>query len=491
MLRVLIVDDQRHVLDAMELLFEMRGNLEVLRASTPAEAESLVRAGGVGVVVQDMNFSEGTTSGDEGAALFGRLRRIDPELPVILMTAWGSLERAVELVKAGADDYLQKPWNDAELLRRVQNLMRARMSQVSRAPATTSADPLAQANLCGLLFRSAGMRAAVSLAVKVANTDLSVLVTGPNGSGKEKIAEIVQANSARRDEPFIKVNVGALPDELFVAELFGAEAGAFTGSKTRRIGRFEAAAGGTLFLDEIGNLSMESQARLLRALQSGEFERLGSNQTKTADVRVIAATNVNMTEAIAERRFREDLFYRLAVIELEVPALRQRTEDVMLLAGAFASAAAKGEAPAFSDECARILCDYDWPGNVRELQNRVQRALLLADGGPVLPAHFGIDAAASRRPSEQTSSPPPQSNNEEATREDVARPTSSSRPSRPPISSDEVPSLERAERETIQQALERSDYVVSRAAELLGLTRQALYRRMGKLGVKVKRDLSD
>jgi DNA-binding NtrC family response regulator len=472
MLRVLIVDDQPHVLDAMELLFEMRGQLQVTRASGPGQAEAAVRAGGIGVVVQDMNFTEGTTSGDEGAQLFDTLRRLEPDVPIILMTAWASVDRAVELVKRGADDYLQKPWNDAALLKRVQNLMRARASQVEgRRVQTPSGDALAQADLCGLLFESAAMRAVVSLAVKVAATDLSALVTGPNGAGKEKVAEIVQANSARRDEPFVKVNVGALPDELFAAELFGAEAGAFTGARTRRIGRFEAANGGPLFLDEIGNLSMESQAKLLRALQSGEFERLGSNQTQKSDVRVIAATNVDMAEAIKERRFREDLYYRLAVIELEVPPLAVRPEDVRLLARAFAERAAPaGVEPRFNEACLRALSQYGWPGNVRELDNRVQRALLLAKNGKLAPEHFGLPAskapAAPSRPATEAAV---------ATEGD---------------GTELPPSLERAELQTIEQALQRSDYVVSRAAEMLGLTRQALYRRMDKLGVKLERKLS-
>jgi DNA-binding NtrC family response regulator len=310
MLKVLITDDQSHVLDALELVFEMRGGLAVERARTPAEALDRVRAGGIGVVVHDMNFTEGTTSGQEGVRLFRGIRELDPQMPVVLMTAWASLELAVDLVKQGADDYLQKPWNDEALLKKVQNLLRAREHQpagaaapgaaaLSSAPAGPAAASPAP-DLCGLLFESAALHSVVSLAVKVAAANVPVLITGPNGAGKEKIAEIVQANSPRRERPFIKVNAGALPDELFSAELFGSEAGAFTGARARREGRFELADGGTLFLDEIGNLSLESQAKLLRALQSGEFERLGSSKTLTADVRVIAATNVDLKRAIAE-----------------------------------------------------------------------------------------------------------------------------------------------------------------------------------------------
>ncbi|MCA9718777.1 MAG: sigma-54-dependent Fis family transcriptional regulator, partial [Myxococcales bacterium] len=359
MLRVLIVDDQPHVLDALELMLEMRGGLQVARATSPAEAEAALRGGDIGVVVQDMNFTAGTTSGAEGAALFERLRAIDPEAPIILMTAWASLSRAVELVKRGADDYLQKPWDDEALLKKVKNLLTARQQRAAR-----SRDPQGEPALCGLLFRSARMRAVVSLALKVAGADVPVLVTGPNGAGKEKLAEIVQANSARRDAPFIKVNVGALPDELFAAELFGAEAGAFTGARARRVGRFEAADGGTLFLDELGTLSLASQAKLLRALQTGEFERLGSSVTRTADVRIIAATNIDMPASIAAGRFREDLYYRLAVIELEVPPLAERVDDIVPLAEAFIEAFS-GRAARLDPSSVAALERHPWPGNVR------------------------------------------------------------------------------------------------------------------------------
>lgn len=468
-LKVLIVDDQSHILDALELLFELRGDLSVARASSPEQALSILRAGGIGVVVHDMNYTEGTTSGEEGERLFENIRKIDPAMPVLLMTAWAALRAAVDLVKRGADDYLQKPWDDEALLKKVTHLLRVREHQQG-----TDTSPMKNADLCGLRFSSAAMHSVVSLAVKVAASNVSVLVTGPNGAGKEKVAEIVQANSARNSEPFLKVNVGALPDELFAAEIFGAEAGAFTGAKSRRVGRFEAADGGTLFLDEMGNLSMESQAKLLRALQSGEFERLGSSQTRKADVRIIAATNVNLPSAIAEGRFREDLYYRLAVIELEVPALAERVDDIIPLANVLlahhwqaANPAGVDRAPSFTPACLVALTSHEWPGNVRELQNRVQRALLIADGVAIEVEHLGLQAKA------QPSSLPP-----------VVPPPGATPPSRSALSP-----LEHAERETIEKALNDSGYVVSKAAGLLGLSRQALYRRMQRLGLKVKREV--
>lgn len=476
-LKVLIVDDQSHVLDALELLFELRGELSVVRANGPEQALEILSAGGVGVVVHDMNYTEGTTSGEEGEKLFASIRKLDPGLPVVLMTAWGSLRTAVSLVKKGADDYLQKPWDDAALLKKVTQLLVARQHAVeaSAAAPTPQAPGLSKANLCGLLFESAAMHSLVSLAVKVATSNVSVLVTGPNGAGKEKIAEIVQANSSRRSGPFIKVNVGALPDELFAAEIFGAEAGAFTGARTRRVGRFEAADGGTLFLDEMGTLSVESQAKLLRALQSGEYERLGSSQTRKSDVRIIAATNVDLSQAIAVGKFREDLFYRLAVIELEVPPLAQRVDDIEPIAKMLLEHHWKAElgerdpaqAPRFSPACLASLTAHAWSGNVRELQNRVQRALLIADGSVVEVEHVGLERA-SALPSKTLVSP-----NE----------------SQAPAGPSSLLPLEQAERTTIEQALHDTEHVVSKAAGQLGLSRQALYRRMQRLGLKVKKEV--
>lgn len=447
---LLIVDDQTHVLDALELLFDLHG-VPTRRATTPDAALELVRAGDIGAVLQDMNFSQSTTTGEEGIALFQAIRAIDPDMPVVLMTAWGALETAVALVKQGADDYLQKPLDDAALVKKIQTLLAVRA--LPRAPSNDGRE------LCGLVFQSAVMSAVVKLAVKVAASDASVLVTGPNGTGKELLSHIVHANSARRDKPFIKVNVGALPDELFSAELFGAEAGAFTGARGRRIGRFEAADGGTLLLDEIGNLSMASQAKLLRALQSGEFERLGSNETRRVDVRVIAATNVDMKQAIADGSFREDLYYRLAVIELASPALKDRAEDIPLLAEAFIEqqAEAKGnDSPVtLTPACVAAMRAYPWGGNVRELHNRLQRALLVCESGTLSAEDLGL-------------TPAPVDGGHEL----------------------EAPNrFDAAERETLEAALRESDYVVSAAARSLGVSRQALYRRMRRLGVTVKRDV--
>ena len=343
-----------------------------------------------------MNFAEAETSGEQGVALFRAIHALDPDLPVLLMTAWTSLETAVQLVKEGAADYLAKPWDDSKLVRNVQNLLRMReLHQENtrlRAQQTRARAALAQSyDLCGIVYASPQMHQMVSLAVHVAPSDAPVLVTGPTGSGKEKLAEIVQANSRRKQKPFVKINAGGLPDELLEAELFGAEQGAFTGAHKLRIGRFEAAHGGTLFLDEIGNLSLTGQAQLLRVLQTGEFERLGSSTTRKADVRIISATNIDLQKAIAQGRFREDLYFRLNVIELKLPALAERPDDILPLAEHFLQEFAQGGAPFTLDAGARnALLHHDWPGNVRELHNRVQRATLICTDRVVRTEDFGL-----------------------------------------------------------------------------------------------------
>jgi len=302
MLKVLIVDDQDAVRMALRVMFEVHG-LPVLDTDNPDDALHLIATEDIGVVIQDMNYGQEHTSGEQGIALFRAIHQLDPDLPVLLMTAWASLETAVQLAKDGAADYIAKPWDDEKLLRNVQNLLRLRqlhqentriLSQQARARASLASS----FDLCGLVYQSPAMHQVVALAVHVAPSDAPVLVTGPAGSGKEKLAEIVQSNSRRKQKPFVKVNAGGLPDDLLEAELFGAEAGAFTGAQKLRIGRFEAAHGGTLFLDEIGNLSLSGQARLLRVLQTGEFERLGSSATRKVDVRIVSATNADLQRAI-------------------------------------------------------------------------------------------------------------------------------------------------------------------------------------------------
>jgi DNA-binding NtrC family response regulator len=442
--KILVIDDNKAIGEALSVLFGLHG-LETLSALTPQAGLALLAQESVDLVVQDMNFSGDTTSGREGAALFAEIRRRHPDLPIILLTGWTHLEDAVELVKAGAADYLAKPWDDAKLVTTVRNLIQLgelRRSQRRQAEERHAArDKLAaRFDLCGIVYESPSMQQLVGIATQVAHADVPVVITGPNGAGKEKVADIIQANSSVKDGPYVKVNMGALPAELIESELFGADAGAYTGAQKARVGRFEAADGGTLFLDEIGNLPLAGQVKLLRVLQTGEFERLGSTQTRKVKVRIITATNSDLRKAIAEGRFREDLFYRLNVIELSVPPLAERREDVLPLARVFL-----GEAHTLAPEAERALLEHPWSGNVRELQNCMRRAALLAEGAVVGVAALGLSAT---RPA--------------AAPEPVPEPT----------------------RDDIEAVLARHGGVIAAAAQELGLSRQALYRRMEKFGIE-------
>ncbi len=465
-LKVLVVDDQPAVCTALELLFDVHG-LSSLVAHTPEEALRLIATEDVGVVVQDMNYRRDATSGDEGADLLRAIKRLDPDLPVLLMTAFTSLEAAVQLVKEGASDYIAKPWNDDKLVVSVRNLMRVRELAIDnrrlRAQGARARNDLGAAHeLCGLVYASAAMHEAVTLAVKVARADVPVLITGPNGAGKDRIARIVQANSRRRDKPFLQVNAGGLPDELLEAELFGAEAGAFTGAKKLRVGRFEEASGGTLFLDEIGNLSATGQMKLLRVLQTGELQRLGSNVTRKTDVRILSATNANLAGAIVSGAFREDLYFRLNVIEIAVAPLRHRTEDIEPLAQHFLAQHRSTEGNAalsLSDEARRALADHDWPGNVRELENRIQRGVLVCKGTTVTASDLGLAVATAR--------------------------TTHDGPTHEPAAA--TAGENDAERAEIERVLVAAGGVVAKAAADLGVSRQALYRRMERLGVELER----
>ena len=441
---LLIIDDNDAVRTALDVLLSLEGH-RVYAANGPEEGLKILSREPIDLVIQDMNFRKEATSGEEGVALFKEIRDRHPSIPIVLLTAWTHLETAVELVKAGAADYLAKPWDDARLMTTVRNLLELRrltveQERAARRRADSRAALGAKFDLCGLVFESDAMRDVVTKATHVAPADVPVLITGPNGSGKEVIASIIQANSSVRRGPFIKVNVGALPKELMEAELFGAEAGAYTGATKVRQGRFEAADGGTLFLDEIGNLSMEGQSKLLRVLQTGEYERLGSSTTRRVKVRLISATNTDLPTAIAAGRFREDLFYRLNLIELRVPPLAERKEDVLPLARHFLEGDRR-----LSTLAQRALLSHSWPGNVRELLNTIRRASLLSTGTEITPADLALQA---------------------------------------PIGATEMLPEREPDRAEIESALARARGVIARAARELGLSRQALYRRMEKLGLK-------
>jgi len=440
--RILVIDDNRDVIKALKLLF-LLNDIDCDGATSPEQGLDMLKTSSYDLVIQDMNFSLDTTSGVEGKALYQDIRQLNSDLPIILLTAWANLEMAVELIKDGAADYLEKPWREEKLLASVNQLLELyRLEKVqfkqqkqSQARTTKLADKF---DLAGLVYADPAMLSLLEVATQVAHSDAPILITGPNGAGKEKIAEVIVANSPYKNAPFIKVNAGALPADLIEAELFGVVSGAYTGATKSRIGRFEAADGGTLFLDEIGNLPLSGQQKLLRVLQTGEFEPVGSSQTKKVKVRVISATNAELSKAILQGKFREDLYYRLNMIELNLPPLTERPEDILPLAKHFI-----GEDKQLSSGAIQTLKRYNWPGNVRELQNVIGRAKLLAQGSIIESGDLGLNIkqSSSAAASEFTA-------------------------------------------QDIQAALSAHDGNVTHAAKSLGLSRQAMYRRMDKFGIE-------
>ena len=440
---LLIIDDNPAVATALEVLFSLH-DITTLHAETPEAGLAMLQSESVDLVIQDMNFTEDTTSGDEGVALFAQIRAQHPDLPVILLTAWTHLSSAVELVKAGAADYIAKPWDDRKLLATVNNLLelaeaRSELDRRRKRERDRQRQLADKYDLRGVVFDDPASERVIALACQVARSDLPVLITGPNGSGKEKIAEIVQANSSVRNGPFVTLNCGALPSELIEAELFGADAGAYTGANKAREGKFEAADGGTLFLDEIGNLPLAGQMKLLRVLETGRFERLGSNRERQVSVRVISATNADLPAHIRDGSFREDLYYRLNAIELTLPPLAERPGDILPLAESFRPA----DKP-IGESARSALLKHAWPGNVRELRNVIQRAGLLATGDRIEAADLNLPKAGSPR---QVATTEP-------------------------------------DRAGIEAALQRAGGVIAQAAAELNLSRQALYRRMERFGIK-------
>nr|WP_315476526.1 sigma-54 dependent transcriptional regulator [uncultured Undibacterium sp.] len=442
---VLIIDDNPSIAMALDVLLSLH-DISSFSAQSPEQGLALLEQHAIDLVIQDMNFTEDTTSGEEGVALFKKIRALHPDLPVILLTAWTHLDAAVDLIKAGAADYLAKPWHDQRLVASVKNLIE--LGQVNRAlqhrvqrERKQKRELETKYDLRNFVWQDPATERVLGMACQVAKSDVSILITGPNGAGKERIAEIVQANSKVKDGPFVVLNCGAIPAELIEAELFGAEAGAYTGATKAREGKFEAADGGTLFLDEIGNLPLAGQIKLLRVLETGRFERLGSNKERQVKVRVMSATNADLPAMIKAGQFREDLFYRLNVIQLNLPALAERPDDILPLAKAFLEDGKTLNASAQAN-----LLAHAWPGNVRELKNVMQRACLLAGTDDIKAEDLGLPIAR------------------------LVTNTAASGDAEP-------------DREAIEQALNRARGVVAQAAADLGLSRQALYRRMERLNI--------
>jgi DNA-binding NtrC family response regulator len=427
--RILVADDRPDVLEALRLLLKPEG-YEVVTVASPAAALAAVREARFDAALIDLNYARDTTSGREGIDLLARLRAADRALPVVAMTAWGSIEGAVEAMRGGARDYVQKPWDNARLL----EIVRAQLAVRSAAAAAPE-----------ILGASPAMEAVLRVIDRVGPTDANVLVTGEHGTGKELVARRLHAVSHRRGGPFVAVNAGALAEGLFESELFGHVKGAFTDAKADRIGAFARADGGTLFLDEIGNMPPTQQAKLLRVLQTGEISAVGSSKVDRADVRVVAATNADLAAAIREGRFRADLLYRLNTVEIRLPPLRERAGDVLFLAARFlARAGARHGRPEIelTGEAARALAAHAWPGNVRELEHVIERAVLLAAGDRIGAADLALGTSGEAR-------------------DDLDGLT-----------------LDEAEQLVIDRALRRCAGNVNEAARALGMSRSALYRRL-------------
>ncbi|MGE0554066.1 MAG: sigma-54-dependent transcriptional regulator [Gemmatimonadales bacterium] len=456
---VLIADDQADVVEALKLLLKAEG-FRTVTAHVPEGVIALVEHQPLDAALIDLNYTRDTTSGREGMDLLTRIRALDPILPVIVMTAWGSVDKAVAAMRLGARDFIEKPWDNTRLLTTLR-------TQVELAQALRAAERLEQENrilrddgLPVLIAQAAVMRPILQVMERVAPSDANILITGEHGTGKEVVARWIHAASKRRDKPLVIVNAGGLPEGVFESELFGHVKGAFTDAKADRVGRFEMADGGTLFLDEIANIGLAQQARLLRVLQTGELERVGSSQTRKADVRVIAATNADLREEVQAGRFREDLLFRLNTIELKLPRLKERREDILPLAQHFLSHHASRYArtrTGFSEAAAAALLRYDWPGNVRELGHAVERAVLLSRGEVIHASDLALPSGAA------------------GLGDDDGRPRS----------------LDELEREAIRDALARQGGNVSLAAKALGLSRSALYRRLQRFGLTATGDERD
>jgi len=449
--RVLVADDQADIRESLRLLLKNEG-FETQMAASPAEVLSAIEAREFDAVLMDLNYTRDTTSGQEGLELLTKLQAVDSTLPVIVMTAWSSLELAVEAMRTGARDFLQKPWENARLLSilRTQIDLRLAIRRATRLEAENRL--LSVESRPTMIAESEAMQPVVDLIARIGPSDANVLITGEHGTGKEVVARTLHALSGRANRPMVTVNAGGLSPGVFESELFGHVKGAFTDARTDRLGRFEIADAGTLFLDEITTVPFNLQAKLLRVLETGEYERVGSSNTRRVSVRVLAATNVDVNVEVSSGRFREDLLFRLNTIEIHLPALRERAADIDLLANHFLRVYAeryRKKIAGFDPSAMQSLREHSWPGNVRELDHAIERAVLLAAGPMIRASDLALRAP---------------------------NPTGALRL--------EDMSLEEVEKHLIQRTLARHGGNVSRAADALGLSRSALYRRLEKFSLE-------
>jgi DNA-binding NtrC family response regulator len=447
--RVLAADDQQHILEALELLLRPQG-YEVETAQSPALVREKLSSSPYDAALIDLNYTRDTTSGQEGLDLLSEIVTLDSTIPVIVMTAWGNVELAVEAMRRGARDFIQKPWENERLLTVVR-------TQIELHGALREAELLAAENQSlrapgrpEFIATAPSMRPVLEAITRIGPSDANVLITGEHGTGKEIVAQTLHALSRRASRSLVTVNTGALPEGTFESELFGHVKGAFTDARADRIGRFELADGGTIFLDEIGNVPLHQQAKLLRALESGAIERVGSSCTRRVDVRIISATNADLRAACSAGEFREDLLFRLNTVEIHLPPLRERREDIAVLAAYFLSRyASRYRRPIqrLDSSALKLVAQYSWPGNVRELEHTLERAVLMCRSSEIQPSDLGLNSLRQRGQS-----------------------------------LDEL-SLEAVEAVLIRKALQRFQGNISQAADALGLSRGAMYRRMEKYGL--------
>jgi DNA-binding NtrC family response regulator len=450
--RVLVADDQADVLEALRILLKAEG-FEIETANSPPRILSSIEQADFDAVLMDLNYARDTTSGGEGMDLLTQIRSLDATLPVLVMTAWGSVDGAVEAMRRGARDYVEKPWDNERLLKTLR-------TQVELGRALRRGQHLEDENrrLRGtdapnFIAESKIMQPVLRVMQRVGPSEANVLITGEHGTGKEVVARWIHMVSARAKNALVAVNAGGFSEGLFESELFGHVKGAFTDAKADRIGCFELAHQGTLFLDEIANISLQQQAKLLRVLESGEIQRVGSSKIRNVDVRVLAATNADVTEIVATGEFREDLLYRLNTVEIRLPPLRERGEDIVTLALHFLEndrARYRSAITGFAEDAIRALLGHSWPGNVRELQHSVERAVLMAQGDVIHSEDLGLTRRADG------------------------------------VAQLEQLTLDEAEKILIERAVDRNGGNVSRAADDLGLSRSALYRRLQRYGIDAR-----
>lgn len=449
---ILIIDDDSAIRSSLSFMLK-RAGYEVEAVASPKEAMDVVRAVSPGLVLMDMNFSL-TTTGEEGLTLLRQVKLFRPDTPVILMTAWGSIQLAVQGMQAGAFDFITKPWNNAALLQRIETALALTVMPKNKEEEQKQTDALIRSNIIG---RSRALTDVLNTVGRIARTNASVLITGESGTGKELIAEAIHVNSQRIKQPFVKVNLGGISQSLFESEMFGHKKGAFTDATTDRTGRFELANKGTIFLDEIGDLDHSCQVKLLRVLQDQTFEVLGDSRPRKTDIRVVSATNADLRKMVNEHTFREDLFYRINLITIHLPALRERREDIPLLARHFADKQAEANGlphTELSNDALQFLTRLPYPGNIRELKNLVERTILISGKETLEGADFESQYHRHEEPSLSATS--------------LTGMT-----------------LDEIERQTILQTLERCRGNLSQVALALGISRAALYRRLEKYNITV------